>query len=99
MADGYRLVVNCATREKDLAWMNTQAKSFDVKLSEKPDAAMIAVQGPDARSIVNGLLGAPQLDSLGVFAAVNVEYSPWHGSLRRVTLSGVRRSKKKRLMA
>jgi len=75
MADGYRLVVNCATREKDLAWMNTQAKSFDVKLSEKPDTAMIAVQGPNARGIVNGLLGAPQLDSLGVFAAVNVEYS------------------------
>jgi len=45
---GYRVVVNCATREKDLAWMEKQAAQFDVTLTERPDFAMIAVQGPNA---------------------------------------------------
>ena len=29
LGDYYRLVVNCATREKDLAWINEQAKNFN----------------------------------------------------------------------
>lgn len=48
MPVGYRIVVNCATREKDLAWMQLQAKPFDVVLTERSDLAMIAVQGPEA---------------------------------------------------
>ncbi len=44
----YRLVVNAATREKDLAWMSRQADSFSVQLEEQPQLAMIAVQGPEA---------------------------------------------------
>lgn len=50
MVFGYRLVVNCGTREKDLAWLSQQAESFDVTLTERPQLAMIAVQGPQARS-------------------------------------------------
>ena len=46
----YRLVVNAATREKDLQWLQTQVRDFDVKVSEKSDLAMLAVQGPMARS-------------------------------------------------
>lgn len=48
MEDGYRLVVNCATREKDLAWMNAQADGFDVTIEERPEMAMVAIQGPNA---------------------------------------------------
>ncbi|WP_281645666.1 glycine cleavage system aminomethyltransferase GcvT [Parendozoicomonas sp. Alg238-R29] len=51
MSWGYRVVVNCATREKDLAWMNKQAKAFEVTLAEQPGVAMIAVQGPEAREL------------------------------------------------
>ena len=47
--DWFRLVVNAATREKDLAWINEQAKAFDVKVSERPEFGMVAVQGPNAR--------------------------------------------------
>lgn len=47
-AESYRVVVNCATREKDLAWMNQQAANFDVTLSERPELAILAVQGPAA---------------------------------------------------
>ncbi len=49
MGDWYRVVVNCATREKDLEWMTKQAARFEVSLEERPEMAMIAVQGPNAR--------------------------------------------------
>jgi aminomethyltransferase len=48
----YRVVVNCGTRDKDLLWMADQAVRFDVTLTEQPDLAMIAVQGPKARQRV-----------------------------------------------
>jgi len=51
----YRLVVNAATREKDLHWITAQALKFDVQVSER-DFAMIAVQGPLARAKVATLL-------------------------------------------
>ena len=51
MQDGYRLVVNASTREKDLAWMNAQAEEFAVTLTERSDLAMLAIQGPRAREV------------------------------------------------
>ena len=58
----WRVVVNCGTREKDLAWMQAQAASHRVTLKEREDLAMIAVQGPRARSIVAAL--KPELAAL-----------------------------------
>lgn len=58
--DYFRLVVNSATREKDLAWINAQAKAFDVKVTERPEFAMIAVQGPNAKAKVATVLTAAQ---------------------------------------
>ncbi|QSX30735.1 glycine cleavage system aminomethyltransferase GcvT [Shewanella cyperi] len=46
----YRVVVNSATRDKDLAWIGQQAKAFDVTVTERPELAMIAVQGPNAKA-------------------------------------------------
>jgi aminomethyltransferase len=54
----YRIVVNAATREKDLAWIERQAEPFDVTVSERAELAMIAVQGPEARE-----LAAPCIDA------------------------------------
>ncbi|MEL7401425.1 MAG: glycine cleavage system aminomethyltransferase GcvT, partial [Pseudomonadota bacterium] len=48
MEGWFRTVVNCGTREKDLAWMNEQAASFDVTITERQDLSIIAVQGPNA---------------------------------------------------
>jgi aminomethyltransferase len=42
----YRLIVNSATREKDLAWIEKQAKAFDVEMTARTDLAMLAIQGP-----------------------------------------------------
>lgn len=55
----FRLVVNAATRDKDLAWIEKQAADFDVTIKVRDDLAMIAVQGPEARikthAVLNGL--------------------------------------------
>ncbi|WP_020209912.1 glycine cleavage system aminomethyltransferase GcvT [Gilvimarinus chinensis] len=48
LESGYRVVVNCATRDKDLAWMEKQAAGFDISLTEQASLAMIAIQGPEA---------------------------------------------------
>jgi len=45
----FRMVVNAGTRDKDLAWINKQAANFDVRVTERAEVAMIAVQGPNAR--------------------------------------------------
>lgn len=45
----YYLVVNAATTDKDLHWLTTQAKNYDIKLSHLTDYGIIAVQGPCAR--------------------------------------------------
>jgi len=71
---GYRVVVNCATREKDLAWMNQQASAFDVTLSERPHLAMVAIQGPDAIDKVKEVMGidwTAAIDGLKVFSSVS----------------------------
>lgn len=68
----FRLVVNAATRAKDLAWIEQQAKAFGVEVKERPDFAMIAVQGPNARDKVIGLLhdvDRERIRKLGKFTA------------------------------
>lgn len=52
----FRMVVNASTREKDLAWIRSQAKAFDVTVSERAETAMLAVQGPNAREKAASLL-------------------------------------------
>lgn len=47
----YRVVVNAATADKDLAWMREQASDLPGRIEIRPrrDLAMLAVQGPSAR--------------------------------------------------
>ena len=68
----FRLVVNAGTRAKDLAWIEQQAAAFAVQVKERPEFAMIAVQGPSARAKVLGLLhkvDRSRIEKLGKFAA------------------------------
>jgi aminomethyltransferase len=50
--DSYRVVVNAATAEKDLAWLRSMAaaRAPGATLAARRDLAMIAVQGPNARA-------------------------------------------------
>ncbi len=72
----FRLVVNAATRDKDLAWIRKQAAAFEVEATERPDFAMVAVQGPLAREKVIGLLRESDRAAarkLGRFAALDAQ--------------------------
>lgn len=48
--DYFRLVVNSATREKDLAWINEHAAPYAVAVTVRDDLSLIAVQGPNAQA-------------------------------------------------
>ncbi len=66
----FRIVVNCATREKDLNWMAERRVRFDVSLTEQPELAMIAIQGPQALGLVAGVVSASRarlIEQLGRF--------------------------------
>ena len=70
--DFFRAVVNASTREKDLAWIEKQAKAFDVTVIERPELAMIAVQGPNARLKAMALMepaSRARVEALGKFSA------------------------------
>jgi aminomethyltransferase len=52
----YLTVTNAANHEKDLAWLQEQAREFDVDVIDRAaDFAMLAVQGPGARQLVHSL--------------------------------------------
>jgi aminomethyltransferase len=63
-SDNYRLVLNSATRDKDKAWIWEKSQGFSVGLQERPELAMIAVQGPNAIEKTKKILTAAQLDAL-----------------------------------
>jgi aminomethyltransferase len=54
----FRVVMNAATRDKDMAWVNAAAKEFGgLTVTPRNDLAMIAVQGPNAKEKVYLALG------------------------------------------
>ncbi len=71
----YRVIINSATRDKDLAWLNQQAEGFsDISLAVRDDVAMIAVQGPAAREKTLTLFESnrAELESVGRFGAATI---------------------------
>ncbi len=70
MAGWFRTVVNCGTREKDLAWMNKIAAEFKVEIIERADLAMVAIQGSKAIELTKTVVSAARsalIDSLKIF--------------------------------
>ena len=61
MADNdFFLVINASNIEKDWAWIQLQAKGFDVELMNKSDYyGQIALQGPDAEKLMEEVLALP----------------------------------------
>jgi len=53
-----RLVTNASTNEKDMAWLSKQAANFDVSFKERPELALLAVQGPNAIDVCKQVLDA-----------------------------------------
>ncbi|MDH3588833.1 MAG: glycine cleavage system aminomethyltransferase GcvT [Gammaproteobacteria bacterium] len=72
----FRVVVNAATRDKDLAWIEQHALDYDVAVKERDDLAMVAVQGPQAREIAAACLpqtGRESALALKPFNAMSIE--------------------------
>ena len=58
--DRFFLVINAANIDKDWAWIQEQAKGYDVVLEHQSDAyGELAVQGPDAEAVMQEVLGIP----------------------------------------
>lgn len=56
----YFLVINAGNIDKDIAWITEQAQGFDVKIDHLSETmGELAVQGPDAESIIERALGIP----------------------------------------
>ena len=71
-ATEFAMVVNASNHAKDVAWIKSQ-NTFGVEISdETDDTAMIAVQGPTARSIVGSMSDKPdEIASVVLFGIVN----------------------------
>ncbi len=58
--DRFLTVTNAANHESDLAWMQSHAEDFDVEVVDVADRyAMLAVQGPVARELVQAIADSP----------------------------------------
>jgi aminomethyltransferase len=74
----FRVVVNAGTRAKDLAWMASLAGAFDVRMAERRELAMLAVQGPEARAQLASLLSpADSQAALALGAFFGAELGDW----------------------
>jgi len=78
--DEYLLVVNASNREKDVAHLKTHLKAFDyvTMLDKTLEMAMISVQGPRCKKIIeklleNGLLPEPMRNELSIITLNEVQ--------------------------
>ena len=56
----FRLVSNCSTREQNKQWLEKHALEFGVKVMERSDMGILAIQGPDA---LNKIQGVKEIDA------------------------------------
>ncbi len=73
LPDSYLMVVNAANRAKDIAWVRKNAiDGVDIR-DESDDYALIAVQGPEALALLQGITAAGGLAEMPSFHAVHTE--------------------------
>ena len=56
----FRLVSNCSTRKQNRQWFEKHALEFGVKVIERSDMGILAIQGPDA---INKILEIKEIDA------------------------------------
>ncbi|HEX2494818.1 MAG TPA: glycine cleavage system aminomethyltransferase GcvT, partial [Steroidobacter sp.] len=75
--DWFRVVVNAGTRDKDVNWLKRHAGAFGVDIRPRTDLAMIAVQGPNARSKAATLIGEKGAAALELATFFGRDFDPW----------------------
>lgn len=69
----YLLVINAGNIDKDVAWINEQAKEYDVTVRHLSDAyGELAVQGPDAERTLRDVLGI-DASALGFYTFMDTQ--------------------------
>ncbi len=66
--DNYRLVLNSATRSRDILWIREQVQGFAAGIQERTELAMIAVQGPESIEKTLSILNPNQADAISTIA-------------------------------
>jgi aminomethyltransferase len=62
----YRLIVNAACRDKDLAWLSQQARTYNVTIRARNDLCLLSLQGPNFLDALSTVLPVTQLTSITV---------------------------------
>jgi len=76
---GYRLVVNCSTRESDIKWIESQIGDMEVSFSERTDLSILAIQGPLALDALSKCLSSEVSNELS-------KKRPYQGIMEKGTL-------------
>lgn len=76
--DSYRLILNAATRQKDLHWLEEKAKSFAIGLLTQPQLALLAVQGPKASEKFFNALAPEKMDGVSTLQSFEcIDLDDW----------------------
>lgn len=87
-ADRWMLVVNASNRRKDWDWIAGHAEGFDVELADRSDeTALLALQGPGARALLQGLTGT-DLDAIGYYRFAEGAVAGVHGVISATGYTG-----------
>jgi aminomethyltransferase len=86
--DHYMFVVNASNKDKDLAWVQENASPFDVEVVDKSDdTALLAIQGPRAAEIVQGLTDT-DLEEIGYYRFSKGQVAGVQGVISRTGYTG-----------
>ncbi len=86
--EDYFLCINAGNIAKDLDWLRAQAAGFEVSVTDRSaDYALLAVQGPQAATIVQSLTGA-KLETLKYYHFVEGTVAGVHGLISRTGYTG-----------
>jgi aminomethyltransferase len=87
--DEFLLVLNAANIQKDLAWMREHLGGFDAELTdESDDWALLALQGPQALSILEPITSTPGISDLAYYAFLRTSVAGVETLLSRTGYTG-----------
>lgn len=76
--DNFRLILNSATRARDLQWLQAKSEGFAIGLQQRHELAMLAIQGPEAITKTLSVLSAAQADAVSTLTPFEcVDVGDW----------------------
>lgn len=77
-SDNYRVILNAATRDRVVPWIQAKSQGFAIGLQERKELAMIAIQGPEAIQKTMTVLTPAQIDAVSTLTPFeSVEIGNW----------------------